>query len=263
MLRPLSAALQEKGMDLVECLKLVDAVISVLEDMRANYDQEFAELMAKAAAMAAQLNTELRKPRLPSRAAHRSTAGQDLTVEGYFRASVFVPAVDAVLADTKDRFGEHQRKAFLLSQLLPANVNGVTWEQLEPVFAQYASLIEESAEQLRAEFRVWSAMWTNRSDAEIPVTAIGALNECSRRTFPAVHRLLEVLAVLPVTTAEAERLFSKVTRTLTALLATMGEDRLEALILCQAHRERLPATEAVVDRFATAGARRLNFRLSL
>ena len=158
---------------------------------------------------------------------------------------------------------KHQRKAFLLSQLLPANVNGVTWEQLEPVFAQYASLIEESAEQLRAEFRVWSAMWTNRSDAEIPVTAIGALNECSRRAFPAVHRLLEVLAVLPVTTAEAERLFSKVTRTLTALRATMGEDRLEALILCQAHRERLPATEAVVDRFATAGARRLNFRLSL
>ena len=56
----------------------------------------------------------------------------------------------------------------------------------------------------------------------------------------------------------AERLFSKVTRTLTALRSTMAEDRLEALILLQAHREKLPATDELMDRFATSGARRLS-----
>ena len=69
-----------------------------------------------------------------------------------------------------------------------------------------------------------------------------------------------MLAVLPVTSAKAERLFSKVTRTLTALRSTMTEDRLKALILLQAHREKLPATDEVVDRFAASGARRLDFR---
>ena len=62
--------------------------------------------------------------------------------------------------------------------------------------------------------------------------------------------------MLPVSAAEAERLFSKLERTLTAIRATMGEERLEALIMCQAHRESIPPTTEVVDFFASSGARR-------
>ena len=65
--------------------------------------------------------------------------------------------------------------------------------------------------------------------------------------------------MLPVSTAEAERMFSKVARTLTALRATMTEDRLESLVLIQAHRDHLPDIAEIVDRFASVGARRLNF----
>ena len=263
VLRPLAAALQERGMDLMRCLELVDAVVKVLEDMRVNSDREFATLMSEAVSMAAKINADISKPRLPTRSVHRGTAGKDLSVEDYFRVNVFLPAIDAVLTNTRDRFGAHQRKAFLLSQLLPKNVVHVTWEQLEPAFVQYASLVGDCTEQLRAELRVWTAMWENMPDTGAPTTAIGALNECSQRTFPAIYRLLQVLAVLPVTTAEAERLFSKVTRTLTALRSTMAEDRLEALILIQVHRDSLPATEKVVDRFAASGARRLNCRLPM
>ena len=263
VLRPLSAALQERGMDLVHCLDLVDAVIKVLGDMRSNSDREFATLMSDISSVAAKINAEIVKPRLPVRSTHRSTAGHDLSVEDYFRVNVFLPAIDAVLTNARDRFGVHQRKAFLLSQLLPRNVVRTTWEQLEPAFTQYVSLVGDCTEQLRAELRVWTAMWGSRTVAEVPTTAIGALNECSQHTFPAIYRLLQVLAVLPVTTAEAERLFSKVERTLTALRSTMAEDRLEALILIQAHRDRLPPTEKVVDWFATSGARRLDCRLPL
>ena len=168
VLRPLAAALQEKGMDLVRCLELVDAVIKILEDMRANSDREFATLMSEAASVAAKINADISKPRLPSRSVHRSTAGQNLSVEDYFRVNVFLPAIDAVLTNTKDRFGVHQRKAFLLSQLLPRNVVRVTWGQLEPAFIQYASLVGDCTEQLRAELRVWTAMWENRTDTVAP-----------------------------------------------------------------------------------------------
>ena len=155
-------------MNLVRCLDLVDAVIKVLEDKRADSDREFATLMSETTSVAAKINAEIVEPRLPSRSTHRSTAGQDLTVEDYFRINVFLPAIDAVLTNTRDRFGVHQRKAFLLSQLLPRNVVGATWEQLEPAFTQYASLVGDCVEQLRAELRVWTAMWGNRPDAEVP-----------------------------------------------------------------------------------------------
>lgn len=73
----------------------------------------------------------------------------------------------------------------------------------------------------------------------------------------------QVLAVLPVSSAEAERLFSKVERTLTALRATMSEERLEALIMCQVHRDSLPSTSEVIDFFRQSGARRANLGVLL
>ena len=63
-----------------------------------------------------------------------------------------------------------------------------------------------------------------------------------------------------MTTAEAERLFSKLDHTLTAIRSTMDEQRLEALILLQVHRSDTPTVDAVIDdRFASTASRRLDF----
>jgi len=56
-------------------------------------------------------------------------------------------------------------------------------------------------------------------------------------------------------------LFSKVERTLTKIRSSMSEDRLEALVLPQAHRDNLPVTEDIIDRFAPVSARRLDLVL--
>jgi len=68
-----------------------------------------------------------------------------------------------------------------------------------------------------------------------------------------------------VSTAEPERIFSKVERTLTDVRSSMSEERLEALILLQAHRDRVLGIDAetVVNRFAVAGSRRLPFTLAI
>ena len=47
-------------------------------------------------------------------------------------------------------------------------------------------------------------------------TAAAALEHCSALTLPNIRALLVILATLPVTTAEAERVFSKVERKATA-----------------------------------------------
>ena len=73
--------------------------------------------------------------------------------------------------------------------------------------------------------------------------------------------MLRVLATLPSSTAEPERIFSKVTKTLSAVRSTMTEDRLEACVLLQVHRDILPHTTDVIEHFAKNGARRLDFLL--
>jgi hypothetical protein len=41
----------------------------------------------------------------------------------------------------------------------------------------------------------------------------------------------------------------------------MSEDRLESLVLLQAHRDDLPTTEDVIDKFASISSRRLDLVL--
>jgi len=100
-----------------------------------------------------------------------------------------------------------------------------------------------------------------RSSLSIPVTAIATLNSCPEDLYPNIFVLLKILATLPVSTCEPERMFSKVERTMTAIRSSMSEDRLESLILLQAHREDVPTTEVVIDKFASVCSRRLNLVL--
>jgi len=79
--------------------------------------------------------------------------------------------------------------------------------------------------------------------------------------MPNIKVLLQILATLPVATAEPERVFSRVKQTATAV-RNMEEKKLEALILLQSHLDRTPSTEDVLNKFAAAEARRLKFVLS-
>jgi len=116
---------------------------------------------------------------------------------------------------------------------------------------------EVSEEQAKAEFAVWSAMCRLKLQGQLTqdaVSAISAGHLCPADSLPTINTILMILATLPVCKAEAERLFSKVERTLSALRSSMSEDRLEALILLQAHRELMPETDEIIRRFILAGA---------
>ena len=55
---------------------------------------------------------------------------------------------------------------------------------------------------------------------------------------------------------EPERMFSKMDSTLTEIRSTMSEDRLEPLVLMQAHRKRV--TELAINDITSASARRIS-----
>jgi len=93
-----------------------------------------------------------------------------------------------------------------------------------------------------------------------PKSAVSALDHCGQ--FFKMKLLLQLLATLPITTAEAaERVFSKTEKTATAIHAAMEENRLEALLLLQVHRDLTPSVQEVIDKFAATGARRLKLKL--
>jgi len=74
----------------------------------------------------------------------------------------------------------------------------------------------------------------------VPATA--SVHEAFRllpHTYTELRRLYMVLLTLPVTTASVERGFSKLSLVETKLRSTMGQDRLEALLLASVEKDIL------------------------
>ena len=69
--------------------------------------------------------------------------------------------------------------------------------------------------------------------------------------------LYRLCLTLPVTTASAERFFSKLKLTKTTLRSTMGEVRLSALLLLSIERELTKLTDSIIDAFASLQQRRI------
>ena len=125
---------------------------------------------------------------------------------------------------------------------------------------KYASLLNDPLPVINSEYILWRQQWTATAAEQRPDTATAALSSCSNVKFPNVYRLLSILGTLPVTTCESERVFSKLQRTLASIRSTLTEDRLEALLLLQCHREHCPTPDDVLSAFVKK-ARRLNFVL--
>jgi len=148
------------------------------------------------------------------------------------------------------------RAVFLrqLSLLLCAVIPGAASSREVCVAAQRPSVGHQQ--------RVYSVASAVDSDCSrtAPGHCYGSTQQLQQRQISNIYRLLSILGTLPVTTCEPERVFSKLQRTLTSIRSTMTEDRLEALLLLQRHREHCPTPDDVLSAFAKK-ARRLNFVL--
>jgi len=127
---------------------------------------------------------------------------------------------------------------FLLSRLVPAFL-GTCEDIKESAVLMYSSLMAGPL-QVEGEFALWRQQWINKEEASMVTTAAAAVERCSPIIMSNIRQLLLILSTLPVTTAEAERLFSKVERTVTAAGAHITEDRLEALVMINTHRRLTP-----------------------
>ena len=148
---------------------------------------------------------------------------------------MFFPLLDEVVGDMKVRFGPHQQKIATLTRILPCFVKESTWQDILPAAQKYGVFLDPLS-IVEGEYDIWKQQWLSRGASTVANTAIGALGDCQGDVFPNVHTLLNILTALPVTTAEPERLFSKLNSTLTAIRSTMSEERLESLLLLQVHQ---------------------------
>ena len=109
------------------------------------------------------------------------------------------------------------------------------------------------------ELKRWRKKWEIQALANfsLPFNINDALLEANTLSFPNIQRVLTILLVAPVTTATVERSNSALGYIKTKLWSTMGQQRLNDLILLFVHKDVPLDVEAVIDRFACMKPRRM------
>jgi len=203
--------------------------------------------------------TELVLPRRNIRQRNRVNVPAGSPQE-YFMRSIFIPFLDRVLGDLKERFADHNSAVYCLSSLIPAFIHQYSFDYLLPALEMCDKFVDDNQNKLRSEFDLWKQRRINSAEAELPKSAIDSFSACNESLYPNVAVLRQVLATLPVTTAIAERLFSTLKRLKTYLRSSMADDRLTSLALIHVPAETIPVNAAnVIDKFALSDQHKLNF----
>lgn len=258
LLLPVSRALQSESNDLIRALDIVKGTKKALLESRTESQTSFGKIYESVLSLAGKIGVDIDQPRIPSRSKYRASALSEANdIPSYYRLNVFIPLLDAVLVDFTDRFSSHFEKTAALSALIPNLIAARSWEDFKPAFEKYSTYVEDTESEFRFEFEAWKRFCAelDKEGENESYSAIKSLNVCPKDIFPNVFVFLQILATLPVTTCEAERMFSAVERTLTAIRSSMGEERLEALLLCQTHRDLLPSPDQVVTTYANSSRR--------
>lgn len=259
----MSRILQTPSLDLKKATGLIQDTLTVLEKKRSDADFVFQQLFSETENLATQLDVELKVPRVVSCQKHRDNHQQNQTPEEYFRRGIYVPLLDNVVTDLKERLSPDVMKLFGLRVFLPrTSYTAEDIEEVHLVAEMYQKLLNTPPSNVIAEFELWVAK-CNRIVAdggELPDSVPLALDACDEVVYPVINTLLWILETLPVTGATAERSFSTLRRLKTWLRSTMAEDRLTGLALLHIHRDIELDIDAIINRFAKQN-RRLDFVL--
>lgn len=106
-----------------------------------------------------------------------------------------------------------------------------------------------------AEVEMWQKRLANMTKK--PKTAMDHLKNCPKDLFPNIHTLLKIFSVIPVTTADVERSFSKMKQLKTDDRNTTAEERLNGLMFLSIHRDIEVSFEKFIADFRK-GKRRLD-----
>jgi hypothetical protein len=81
-------------------------------------------------------------------------------------------------------------------------------------------------DSIEVEYDLWITKWKSVDQSLRPTNFIDVLISCDKVLYPNIRQVLKILAILPVSTASAERNFSTPRRLKTYLRNSTSENRL-------------------------------------
>jgi len=189
---------------------------------------------------------EIKKPRTVSRQTQRGNVPAE-NAEQYYLRNLYIPFIDHIIVELRDRFSEHHKSVSYLQLLVPEKCSAAKPEIFKPI----CDLYDKNLAFFSAELDIWQKKWININNdtGSLPRTAIDAFLNADESFFPIIKDLLQILVTLPCSTATPERSFSTLRRLKSWLRNAMVNERLNGLALMSVHREIIVSAEDVINKF--------------
>lgn len=262
--KSLSIYFQQEKIDLKTARYELNLTLNQLERRREKAEQYFNNLYLEICDVAEHINCKISIPRIVERQSFRENYSTN-NIEDYYRQSIYIPALDNMVEDLKNRFSKNTLDVYNLSTMFPRNDFHADVECLKELIRKYQSFLEYSPEIVLAdliqELERWNLHWDNKKEETESIGAIDLLNECNAIIYPRINFFLRISCTLSVSNASAERSFSALKRLLTWMRTTMTEDRLVGLALLHIHKDMTIDPYKIIDRFATKKKRRIEFTI--
>lgn len=252
-LRTLSVLLQGPTEDILSAFQKVSVVTNELKSIRESCDEAFCYVWENVNKMANLVGTEISIPRVCGRQTKRNNVSAD-TPQQYWMRTLFIPYVDHLIMEFGSRFTHASRTSTLALCLLPAHLTLLSNEKVDEIKEFFIDDIPSSS-SFKSEVSLWKREWEESDDK--PDTIEKTLSQMNTKFYPNIAMILRVLLLLPVSAATVERGNSSLKLVKSKKRSTMGEDRMNGLLLLNIHRDIKLDHDAILDSYARANGRRM------
>ena len=238
----LSTALQNESISAAEGQRLASMTVTTLTKIRdtEQYDLFWQLITKKASALNVSEPTLSRKRKAPQR--YEIGTGEPHfpeRVEEYYR-QVYFEVLDLAITCVKARFDQPGYcKYQVIESLLLKAVRGEDFTaELESASSFYVD--DFSASTLQVQLQTLRTQFEHESHITLQdiIKYLKSFKEAELTIYSEVVTLLKLILVSPATNATSERTFSAMRRIKTYLRSTMGQARLNGLMLLHVHKEK-------------------------
>jgi hypothetical protein len=262
-----SKALQSKATDLTNALKRLKICLEELE----RYRHEFENLKKEANSVAEKwsINPEFSKTRQRKVKRHFDELCEDERLqdpESLFKVNIFYRVLDIIINQLKSRFLPMNEIVSNFSVLQPATLQNLNDTDLLKKALEFVEIYKKDiSESFAREILSFRSTFRDEIEKSSCIRELADLliikNHFMSCSFPEVCTALMLFVTIPVTTASAERSFSKLKLIKTYLRNSMGQDRLRnlAILSIENSMARSLNFDDVIDTFAEQKARKKEF----
>jgi hypothetical protein len=155
------------------------------------------------------------------------------------------------------RFGEQTISVVRALSLIPRHIDQTQDDTVNEIFNYYKADDLPSPESFRQELRIWKALWNNKPDKLDNITSTITDPRACSTMFPNKTKILNLLLLTSVTSSSTERANSSLKLIKNVMRSTMGEDRLNALLLLYVYRYINLDYDKIIDDYSRRNPRKM------